>query len=266
MVAADRATWPAPRQTLASSVSSWRSVTTMKSHGCQFPADGDRLAGLQDLVEVARRDRPAVECPDVAARPDRVPDGDVPAVGGRPGLVLLAHPHPLIAGVSGRCPAVPSLCHDLRSVTGAAAAGEQTWRRFCGAMSGSRSFLSSCDAANSSDAANPGCFSPSSQRTYSMFSIACLTVFIAIAKFQSFCSWPAWPGPGLRTLPCRCGSLALTRRPMCQSPRAACRGSRPPCGGDADRSPHVASLCHTVHDPCLSVVLSSRRAANSATG
>ena len=50
---------------------------------------------------------------------------------------------------------------------------------FCGTMTGSRSFLSSCDAANSSDAANPGCFRPSSLRTYSMFSIACLAVFIA---------------------------------------------------------------------------------------
>jgi Fumarase C C-terminus len=51
---------------------------------------------------------------------------------------------------------------------------------FCGAMTGSRSFLSSCDAANSSDAANPGCFRPSSLRTYSMFSIARFAVFIAI--------------------------------------------------------------------------------------
>jgi hypothetical protein len=50
-------------------------------------------------------------------------------------------------------------------------------------MTGSWSFLSSRDAASSSDAANPGCFCPSSLRTYSMFSIACLTVFIAIANF-----------------------------------------------------------------------------------
>ena len=35
--------------------------------------------GLQDLVEGGGRDRPAVECPDVAARPDRVPDGHLPA-------------------------------------------------------------------------------------------------------------------------------------------------------------------------------------------
>ena len=45
----------------------------------------------------------------------------------------------------------------------------------------------SADAtANSSDAANPGCFCPSSLRTYSMFSIARTAVFIAIANFQSF--------------------------------------------------------------------------------
>ena len=45
----------------------------------------------------------------------------------------------------------------------------------------------SADAtANSSDAANTGCFCPSSLRTYSMFSIARTAVFIAIANFQSF--------------------------------------------------------------------------------
>src|SRR5579862_8922289 len=38
MAAAAPATWPAPRQTPASS----RSVTRMKSHGCQFCEDGDR--------------------------------------------------------------------------------------------------------------------------------------------------------------------------------------------------------------------------------
>jgi hypothetical protein len=63
------------------------------------------------------------------------------------------------------------------------AAGQQAWRRFCGVMPGSRSFLSSCAAASSTDAANPGCFCRSSLRTYSMFSIACLTVFIGIANF-----------------------------------------------------------------------------------
>jgi hypothetical protein len=63
------------------------------------------------------------------------------------------------------------------------AAGQRASRRFCGAMPGVRSFLSSCAAASSSDAANPGCFCRSSLRTYSMFSIACSTVFIAIANF-----------------------------------------------------------------------------------
>jgi hypothetical protein len=40
------------------------------------------------------------------------------------------------------------------------------------------------DTANSTDAANPACFSSSSLRTYSMFSVACLAVFIAVAHFQ----------------------------------------------------------------------------------
>jgi hypothetical protein len=61
------------------------------------------------------------------------------------------------------------------------AAGQRAWRRFRGAMPGSQSLLSSCAAASSSDAANPGCFRRSSLRTYSMFSVSCLTVFIAIA-------------------------------------------------------------------------------------
>ena len=39
------------------------------------------------------------------------------------------------------------------------------------------------DTANSTDAENPACFSSSSLRTYSMFSIA-LAVFIAVAHFQ----------------------------------------------------------------------------------
>lgn len=60
-----------------------------------------------------------------------------------------------------------------------------------GLQAGSRSFLSSCDAASSSEAANPGCFCLSSLRTYSMFSIACSTVFITIANFPMLCSWPA---------------------------------------------------------------------------
>src|SRR5258708_5324237 len=42
MVAAECATWPAPTHTLASSVSCARSVTRMKSHGCQFCDEGDR--------------------------------------------------------------------------------------------------------------------------------------------------------------------------------------------------------------------------------
>src|SRR5215475_3045345 len=42
MVAAEPATCPAPRKTLDSSRSCSRSVTRMKSHGCQFCEDGDR--------------------------------------------------------------------------------------------------------------------------------------------------------------------------------------------------------------------------------
>src|SRR5580693_2096980 len=42
MVAADWATCPAACQTRARSVSSARPVTTMKSHGCEFRADGAR--------------------------------------------------------------------------------------------------------------------------------------------------------------------------------------------------------------------------------
>jgi hypothetical protein len=38
--------------------------------------------------------------------------------------------------------------------------------------------------ANSTDAANPACFSAISLRTYSMFSAACLAVFIAVAHFR----------------------------------------------------------------------------------
>jgi hypothetical protein len=80
-------------------------------------------------------------------------------------ITLAAHDagFTVIAGVSGRLPC------------GAP---------YCGAMTGSRSSLSSFDTANSSDAANPGCFRPSSLRTYSMFSIPCLAVFIAIANFN----------------------------------------------------------------------------------
>jgi len=40
------------------------------------------------------------------------------------------------------------------------------------------------DTANSTDAANPACFSSSSLRTYSRFAIACLAVFIAVDYFQ----------------------------------------------------------------------------------
>ena len=42
IVAAECATWPAPRQTVDSSRSCSRSVTRTKSHGCQFCEDGDR--------------------------------------------------------------------------------------------------------------------------------------------------------------------------------------------------------------------------------
>src|ERR1700733_9785753 len=41
IVAADPATWPAPTKTFDSSRSCSRSVTRMKSHGCQFCEDGD---------------------------------------------------------------------------------------------------------------------------------------------------------------------------------------------------------------------------------
>jgi hypothetical protein len=36
--------------------------------------------------------------------------------------------------------------------------------------------------------------------------------------------------------------------------------------GPSRAGPHVARLCHTIHDPRLSVVLSLQRAANLATG
>ena len=42
VAAAEPATCPAPRQAFASSRSYARSVTRMKSHGCQFCEDGDR--------------------------------------------------------------------------------------------------------------------------------------------------------------------------------------------------------------------------------
>jgi len=38
--------------------------------------------------------------------------------------------------------------------------------------------VSASDTANSSDAANPGCFCSSNLRTYSTFSIACLADFM----------------------------------------------------------------------------------------
>ena len=41
-VAADRATWPPWIQTFDSAVRCWRSVTTTKSHGCQFMEEGAR--------------------------------------------------------------------------------------------------------------------------------------------------------------------------------------------------------------------------------
>jgi len=40
------------------------------------------------------------------------------------------------------------------------------------------------DTANSTDVENPACISSSSLRPYSMFSIACLAVFIAVAHFR----------------------------------------------------------------------------------
>ena len=72
IVAAERATWPAARNTLASCVSCSRSV------GDEVPrllVTGRRRAprGFQDPVQVLGRNRPLAVGPHVAPRPDRIP-------------------------------------------------------------------------------------------------------------------------------------------------------------------------------------------------